>query len=168
MPNPSESISPPRHSLAWAMVVIAVIAADLAAVRSILPLGLSPLTLDSLRAGLRPDFPNLGLGVMILALEVGLLRLIARGGVPAAFWLGFEVAGWAYVMACMVFAGTAWNLALTLFEQYVYGGQIGFLSGFGRFTLFACGLHLVMSLAIALFVGILARWIWHRRGSLGK
>jgi hypothetical protein len=148
------------------MVVIAVIAADLAAVRPILPVGLSPTTLDALRASRPPDFPNLGLGVMILVLEVGLFRLVSRRGAGRAFWLGFEVAGWAYVIVRMVFAGTAWSLALSLFEEYVLGSQIRFLFGLGRFVLFACGLHLVISLAIALFVGILARSAWCRWGPL--
>jgi hypothetical protein len=81
----SESISPRRHSLAWAMVVIAVIAA----LRTILPLGLSPLALDALYARLAPDFLNFGLGVMILVFQVGLFRLITLGGARRAFWLGF-------------------------------------------------------------------------------
>ena len=165
MSIPSGSIRPRRPSLTWAMVVIAVIAADLAAVRPILPLGLSPTTLDALRASLPPDFPNLGLGVMILVLEVGLFRLVSRRGVGRAFWLGFEVAGWAYVIV-MVFAGTAWSLARSLFEEYVLGSQIRFPFGLGRFVLFACGLHLVISLAIACFVGILARSAWRRWGPL--
>src|SRR6476620_6132305 len=103
----------------WAMIAIAVIAADLAAVRRMLPIGLSPLMLDSLRAGLPLDFPNVGLGVMIVLLQVGLFRLVSRRRAGRAFWLGFEVAGWAYVIVCMVFAGAAWGFARFLFEGYV-------------------------------------------------
>ena len=147
------------------MVVVAVIAADLAAVRPMLPIGVSPLMLDALSASLPIDFPNIGLGVMILVLEVGLFRLISNRGVDRAFWLGFEIAGWAYVIVCMVFAGAAWGLARSLFENYVLGGQIGFPSGLGRFVLWASGLHLAIALAVALFAGILGRWAWHRWGS---
>ena len=89
MTIPSGSVHPRRPSLTWAMVVIAVIAADLAAVRPILPLGLSPLTLDALRASLPPDFPNLGLGVMILVLEVGIFRLVSTSGSGEGVLAGF-------------------------------------------------------------------------------
>jgi hypothetical protein len=146
------------------MVVIAVIAGNLAAVRPMLPIGLSPLMVDALRASLPIDFPNLGLGVMILVLEVGLIRLVSSRGGGRAFWLGFEIAGWAYVIVCMVFAGAAWGLARSLFEKYVLGGQIGYPSGLGRLVQFACCLHLAIALAITLFAGILARWAWRRRG----
>ena len=98
MSVPSESNRPRRRSLAWAMVVVAVIAVDLAAVRPMLPVGLSPLMLDALRASQPPDFPNLGLGVMILVLEVGFFSLASGRGAGRAFWLGFEIAGWAYVV----------------------------------------------------------------------
>jgi hypothetical protein len=142
------------------MAVIAVVAIDLAAVRRVLPVGLSPLMLDALRAKLAPDFRNLGLGVMIVVLEFGLFRLASRRGTARAFWLGFEVAGWAYVIACMVFAGTAWSFACTLYEEYVLGRQISFLSGLGQFVLFACCLHLMIALAIAVSFGILAHSAW--------
>ena len=161
MSLPSESTRLRRQSLALAMFVIAVIAADLAAVRPVLPIGISPLMLDALRASLPIDFPNIGLGVMILVLEVGLFRLISNRGVDRAFWLGFEIAGWAYVIVCMVFAGAAWSVARWLFEKYVLGGRIGFL-GLGRFVQFACGLHLAIVLAIALFAGVIARAAWRR------
>jgi hypothetical protein len=147
------------------MVVIAVIAADLAAVRPMLPVGLSPLMLDALRASQPPDFPNLGLGVMILVLEVGLFSLASRRGAGRAFWLGFEIAGWGYVIVCMVFAGTAWSLALLLMEKYVLGSQIRYPHGLGQFVQFACGIQLAISLTIALFAGIVARLAWHRWGS---
>ncbi len=164
MPLPSESTGPRRHSLAWAMVVIAVIAADLAAVRPVLPIGISPLMVNALRASLPLDFPNIGLGVMILLLEVGLFRLVSNRGAGRAFWLGFEIAGLAYVIVCMVFAGAAWGLARTLFEKYVLGGQISFRSGLGRFVLFACGFHLAIALTVALLAGILGCWAWRLWG----
>jgi hypothetical protein len=162
MSLPSESSGFRRHSLAWAMVVIAVFAANFAAVRPMLPIGLSPLMLDALRASHPIDFPNIGLGVMILVLEVGLFRLISNQGVNRAFWLGFEIAGWAYVIVCMVFAGAAWGLARSLFEKYVLGGQMSFRSGLGQFVQFACGLHLAIALAVALFAGVIARTAWRR------
>ena len=148
------------------MVVIAVIAADLAAVRPMLPIGISPLMEDALRASLPIDFPNIGLGVMILVLEVGLFRLVSNRGAGRAFWLGFEIAGWAYVIVCMVFAGAAWGLARSLFEKYVLGGQISFRSGLGRFFQFACCLHLAIALAVALFAGVIARLAWRRFESI--
>jgi hypothetical protein len=159
-------MSPRRHSLAWAMVVIAVIAADMAAVRPVLPIGLSPLMVDALREGLPIDFPNLGLGVMILFLQAGLFRLVWRRRSGRAFWLGFEVAGWTYVILCMVFAGTAWGLARFLFEGFVLGSEIRFPFDLGSFVLFGCGLHLLICLSLALLVGILAHSLGRRRGAL--
>ena len=72
------------------------------------------------------------------------------------------------MIVCMVFAGAAWGLARSLFEEYVLGGQIGFPSSLGRFVLFACGLHLAIALAVALFAGIIARTAWRRWGSLNQ
>jgi hypothetical protein len=57
----------------------------------------------------------------------------------------------------MVFAGAAWSVARSLFEEYILGGPIGFPSGLGRFALFACGLHLAIALAVALLAGVLGR-----------
>ena len=94
---PSESIRAREHSLGWAMAVIAVIAADLAACAYL------------------SSCPNFGLVVMILVLEVGLFRLASRQRQVRAFWLGFEVAGWAYVVTCSVFAWTVWRLSRSLF-----------------------------------------------------
>jgi hypothetical protein len=85
----SESFRPRRCSLGWAMAVVAVIATDLAALRATLP-----------------RIPNFGLVVMILVLEVGLFGQASRQGAARAFWIGFEVAGWAYVVTCSVFAWT--------------------------------------------------------------
>lgn len=42
MSLPSRSITTRRHSLAWAMAVVAVVAANLAALRAILPEFLTP------------------------------------------------------------------------------------------------------------------------------
>jgi hypothetical protein len=84
------------------MAVIAVIAVNLAALRA-----------------MAPRIPNPGLVVMILVLEVGLFRMVSRGGATRWFWLGFEVAGWTYVVTCEVFAQTSWRLARSLFEGHV-------------------------------------------------
>jgi hypothetical protein len=127
------------------MVVTAFVAADLAALRATLP-----------------RIPNPGLVIMVLVLEVGLFRMVSQRGAARTFWLGFEVAGWTYVVACSVFAWTAWRLARSLFEGYVFGRPIGPPFEMSRFILFAGGLQLLASFAIALTVGILTRWIWKR------
>lgn len=147
MSLPSGSIGPRRPSLAWAMAVIALIAADLAALRATFP-----------------RIPNLGLVIMILVLEVGLFRMVSRRGAARAFWLGFEVAGWTYVITCEFFSRTAWRLARSLFEGYLLRRPIGLPSEMNQFIYFAGGLQLLISLAIALLVGILARSAWSRWG----
>jgi len=129
------------------MAVIAFIAADLAALRAILP-----------------RIPNPGIVIMILVLEVGLFRMVSRRGVARTFWFGFEVAGWAYVIACEVFAWTAWHLARLLFQGYVLERPIGLPFEMNQFVLFAGSLQLLISLAIALIVGILTRSAWSRWG----
>src|SRR5262245_19012234 len=83
------------------------------------------------------------------------------------FWLGFEVAGWACVITCSVFAQTIWWQARSLFEGYLLGRQIGRPLDMGRFVLFVGGLHLSISFAIALLVGFLACSAWRRRGGGG-
>ena len=123
------------------MAVIALIAADFAALRAILP-----------------RIPNPGLVIMILVLEVGLFRLASQRGSARRFWLGFEIAGWTYVITCEVFAWTAWRLARFLFEGYVLRRPIGPPFEMHRFILFAGGLQLVISLAFALIIGVLTRW----------
>ena len=129
------------------MAVIAFIAADFAALRAIFP-----------------RMPNPGLVIMILVLEVGLFRMVSQRGVARMFWLGFEVAGWAYVITAEVFAWTAWRLARSLFEGYVLRRPIGLPFEMQRFILFAAGLQLLISLAVALIVGILTRSVWSRCG----
>jgi hypothetical protein len=147
MSLPSESIRDRRHSLVWAMALIAVIAADLAALRASLP-----------------RIPNPGLVIMILLLDIGLFRLVSQQGAARAFWLGFEVAGWAYVISCEVFASTAWRLARSLFEGYVLRRPIGLPFEMNQFILFAGSLQLLISLAVALIVGSLTRSAWRRWG----
>jgi hypothetical protein len=164
----SETVRPRPRSLAWAMVVIALIAADLAALRPAFPLEISifwtSYPWSVLREVLPPNFPNLGLMTMILVLEIGLFLVVSRQGGERTFWLGFEVAGWACVITCTVFARAIWWQARSLFEGYLLGRQIGRPLDMGRFVLFAGGLHLLISLASALFAGILARSVWHRWG----
>ena len=146
----AESIRPRRRSLGWAMAVIAVIAADLAALRATLP-----------------RIPNFGLVVMILVLEVGLFRLASRQRPVRAFWLGFEVAGWAYVVTCSVFAWTFWRLFRFVFESQVLKKPISLPFEMNQFLLFAGVLQLLISLAIALNIGLLTRSVWRRRGTTG-
>jgi hypothetical protein len=167
----SESARTRRHSLGRAMAVIVVIAADLAALRPFFPLQLSILWTSYpwsvLRAALPPNFPNLGLAVTILVLEIGLFRLASRQGAGRMFWLGFEVAGWACVIIGSAFATTIWWRLRSLFEGSLIGREIGRPSDMGRFVLFVGGLHLSISLAIALLAGILTRSAWRRRGHRG-
>jgi hypothetical protein len=147
MSLPSESIRPQRHSLAWALAVIAFIAADLAALRAILP-----------------RIPNPGLVIMVLILEVGLFRMVSQRGAARSFWLGFEVAGWAYVITSAVFAWTAWRMARFLFEGFVLRRPIGLPFEMNQFIVFVGSLQLLISLSIALIVGALARSACRRWG----
>jgi hypothetical protein len=163
MSLPYESPRNRRHSLAWALALIAVIAVDLAALRPFFPLDIGifwtsyPWSVLREREFLPPRFPNLGLVIMVLVLEIGLFRTASRRGGERMFWLGFEVAGWACVIICAVFARTIWWQARSLFEGYLLGREIGRPLDMGRFVLFVSGLHLSISFTVALLVGILAR-----------
>ena len=99
---------------------------------------------------------------MILVLEVGLFRTVSRRGAARAFWLGFQVAGWAYVITAEVFSWTAWRLARSLFEGWVLKRPIGLPFEMQRFILFAGGLQLLVSLVVALVTGLLTRLAWSR------
>jgi hypothetical protein len=174
----AETIQTRRRSLTWAMALIAIIAADFGALRPFFPLQISifwtsyPWSVLRERDFLPPNFPNLGLAVMILVLEIGLFRMVSRRGGEQTFWLGFEIAGWACVITCSVFARTIWWQARSLFEAYLLGRQIGRPLDMGRFVLFTAGLHLSISLTVALFVGVAAipttrrpiSLSWARRG----
>jgi hypothetical protein len=130
------------------MAVIVIIAADLAALRATLP-----------------RIPNPSIAVMILVLEVGLFRVASQHGAARAFWLGFEVVGWAYIVTCSIFSWIAWRLARSLFEGYVLRKPIGLPFEMNQFILFAGSLQLSISLAIAICAGALARSAWHRRAN---
>jgi hypothetical protein len=174
MSLPYESPRNRRHSLAWALALIALIAADLAALRPSFPLEISifwtsyPWSLLREREFLPPRFPNLGIVIMVLVLEIGLFRIGSRQGGERMFWLGFEVAGWACVITCLVFAQTIWWQARSLFEENLLGREIGRPLDMGRFVLCVGGLHLAISFTIALLVGILARSACRRRGSVSS
>ena len=131
----SELDRPRRHSLAWTMAAVAVIAADLAALRPALPMDFSAFHPRFVH--LTPTFPNFGLVVMVLVLEIGLFRAITHRGSTRAFLLGFEAGGWAYVLTCSVFARRIWLLTRALFEEYLLGSQIELQSEMERFVLFA-------------------------------
>ncbi|WP_237722554.1 hypothetical protein [Singulisphaera acidiphila] len=154
------------------MALIVVIAADLAALRPVFPLEISifwtSYPWSVMRESLPPRFPNLGLVILILVLEVGLFRLVSRQGVKRTFWLGFEVAGWACAIMCSVFARTIWGQVRLLFEGGFLGREIGQPSDMGRFVLFVGGLHLLISLAIAFLIGNLACSVWRRRRPLSS
>ena len=107
-----------------------------------------------------PTFLNLGLVVFIVVLEIGLFRIVSRRGAARAFWVGFEVAGWACVIASSVFARTIWLQARSLFEGYLLGREIGLPPDMGRFVLLVGALHLLTSLLIACCAGFLARATW--------
>jgi hypothetical protein len=164
----SESFRFRRRSLVWTMALIAIIAVDLAALRPAFPLEISifwtsyPWSVMRDREFLPPKFPNLGLVMTILALEIGLFRMASSQRGERMFWLGFEVAGWACVLICSVFAQTIWWQTRSSFEGYLLGRQIGRPLDMGRFVLFVGGLHLVISLSTAFFVGILACSAWRR------
>ncbi len=172
MSLPAESIRTRRHSLAWAMALIAVIAADFAALRPAFPLEISifwtSYPWSVMREALPPNFPNLGLVMMVLVLEIGLFRLVSRHGVERTFWLGFEVGGWPCVIICSMSAKTIWWWLRSLSEGHLLGREIGRPLDMGRFVLFVGGLHLLILLAIALLIGILVRSAWHCRGPLSN
>ena len=151
------------------MIVIAVIAADLAAIRPAFPLQISifwtSYPWSILRENLPPNFPNFGLVAMILLLEMGLFRAASRRGVERAFWLGFEVSGWACVVTSSAFARPIWRQARSIFEGDFIGRQISRPLDMGRFVLFAGGLHLLATLSIAMLGGLLARSVWRRGGA---
>ncbi len=174
MSEPIRSGGLPKRSLIWVIALIAVIATDLAALRAVLPItlpvdpgatGNSALPPTFWREHL-PTFPDLGLVLMIVLLEVGLFRLVSRREKKQrAFWLGFEVAGWAYVITCLAYSSTAWRLAYFLFERYAIARPMGRPFDMERFILFAAGLQVLLSLVIACSAGILALWGWHYWGA---
>jgi hypothetical protein len=137
---------PHGRSLGWTMAVIAIIAVDLAVLRAYFP-----------------AIPNPGLVLTVVVLEVGLFRGASRRGEARAFWVGFEVSGWLYVLICSIFVRTAWRLSRALFERIFLGGRpILFPDVMNRAILFAGVLQLVISLTMALAFGLLARSAWRR------
>jgi hypothetical protein len=130
----------PRISIARLMIIVAIVAADLAALLATLP-----------------AIPNPGLALMVVILEVGLLVAVARRGAARRFWVGFEAFGWSYVLACFFFNRTAWRLARGLFEGYVLGAKVGTPGEMWQFILFSGCLQLVLSLVVALAGGLLCR-----------
>ena len=145
MTTPSGTSRPRRRSLAWMMAVVAIVAADLAALRATLPI-----------------IPNPGLVVMVLVLEVGLFRWASRQGEARAFWVGFEASGWLCVLVSSVFALTLWRSARSLFERHLLGKPIAAPPERNQFLLFAGGLQFAIALAVALTVGLIARSAWRR------
>jgi hypothetical protein len=105
---------------------------------------------------------------MVLVLEIGLFWMASLRGAGRAFWLGFETAGWTYVLMCMIFAEGTWSLTRSLFERGIIGRKIGLQFEMERFVLFAFGFQLMISLAIALSVGSLARMAWRRWVSMSR
>jgi hypothetical protein len=128
------------------MVIVAILAGDLAALSAILP-----------------AIPNPGLALMVAILQIGLFVAVARRGPARAFWIGFEVFGWAYVLTCFASNRAAWALARSLFEVYVLRAEIRRPGEMWSFILFAGGLQLVLSMAVAQIGGWLFRRITTER-----
>ena len=148
--TPTGPSRPRRRSLARTMALVAVIAADLAALRACLPM-----------------IPNPGLVLMVLVLEVGLFRVSSRRGEARAFWIGFEVSGWVYVLICSIFARTAWRLARSLFERMLLGRPVVFQPEVIQYLLFAGVLQFSIALALSMIIGLIARSLWrHTRPSI--
>ncbi len=122
------------------MALVAVVAADLAALRAYFP-----------------AIPNPGLAVMVLVLEVVLFRGASRQRKARAFWIGFEVSGWLYVIVGSIFSRTVWRLTRSLFERSLLGKPIGVPSEMNPFLVFAGSLQFAIALGLALTIGLLAR-----------
>ncbi len=129
-----------RGSLASLMAAVAIIAADLAALNATLPM-----------------IPNPGLVVLVVVLEVGLFRVARRRGPERAFWVGFEVAGWAWVVPNAVWQLAVWRLFRPLYEANVLGGPITGPGQVWRVVAVAGALHLALGLGVALAGGRIAR-----------
>lgn len=167
MSRANDSNRPRRPSLIGAMAVVAVIAVDFAALRPALPLDLgflNPSLPPAMVSQSFPTIPNPGLAAMVLVLQFGLFRAIARRGPARAFWLGFELAGWAYVLACWAISLAAWQGPRALFEGYVLGRPITLAVELRRFVLFASVLHLSAATAVALVAGLVSRSAWGQGG----
>jgi len=133
-------VSLPRAPISGLMIAVAMIAADIAALRATLP-----------------AIPNPGLVVMIVVLEVGLPFTVVRRGTRRAFWLGFEVFGWAYLLACLTLDRPIWRMLRAAYETYVLGATLGGQGERWRFIGLAGGLQSLSALAAALVGGLLAR-----------
>ena len=144
-----------RFTVLSMLALVAVIAADLAALRLAFPMDFGPL--HPRFVSQTPTFPNLGLVLMVLVLEVGLFRAASRSGREKAFWLGFEAGGWAYVIVGLAFARPTWLLTRSIFEGGIVRRQISSSSDMEGFILFAFSLHLMVSLGVAFVMGFFAR-----------
>ena len=137
------------------LALVAVIAVDLAALRLALPMDFGPF--HPRFVSQTPTFPNCGLVVMVLVLEVGLFRAASRSGRERVFWLGFEAGGWVYVIAGLAFAQPTWLLTRSIFEGCLLRRQMSGSSEMEGFVLFAFSLHLLAALAVAFVTGFFAR-----------
>jgi hypothetical protein len=166
MSTDAASRSGGRRSVAWIMLVVLLIAADLAALRSFFPLEISifwtSYPWSVIREDLPPRFPNLGAILMILILEVGVFRMVSGRGPRRAFWIGFEAVGWSLVLVALIFARDIWWQARETFETDVIGREIGRPHDMGQLVLFVSGLHLLTGLGLALVAGLLTRATWRR------
>ncbi len=132
----------PRVSIVESMAAVAIVAADFAALRAMSP------TIPN---------PNPGMAAMVVVLEVGLFRVARRRGRSRAFWVGFEVAGWVYVLAHMAWCRPIWRRSRSLYEAYVLGVPITSSDQGFRFILSAGALQLALSTAFALLIGLACR-----------
>jgi len=135
----------PSLSLSKSMAVVALAAADFAALRSFLPI-----------------MPNPGMVVMVLILEVGLFLVVARRGASRAFWVAFEVAGWVYVLAHWTWALPIWKWSRSVYEARVVGRPITVSNDGFRMILAAGAFQLTLCLLASLACGLAARAVSRR------
>lgn len=133
----------PRVQIGRLMVVVALLAVDLAALRATLP-----------------ALPNPGLVVMVGILQA--LLVLPGAGRPGR--LGFQAAGWAWVVAGFAAGRPAWMLTRAAFEMGILGERIARPAEMNQLLLFATAFHLALALVVASLGAWLARWLVARSG----
>ena len=128
-------------SLVQSMALVALIGADLAA----------------LRAGGK-TLPNPGLALMVVALELMLIRAIAHREKIRAEWIGFQVAGWAYVLVHWAFARSIWRWSGRFYLWAILDSPV-FNTPRERwdYLLFTSCVHLVFATSFAFVGAVVAR-----------
>ncbi|WZO99614.1 hypothetical protein EP7_001221 [Isosphaeraceae bacterium EP7] len=139
-----------RTSLVRSMILIAIFAADMAFLRSI-----------EVRA-----LPDPGIMVMVIVLEVGLWRKTARRARIVPEWVGFQLAGWAYVAVLVIYARPIRLLSAQFFLRVILGSPV-FMDNRQRWAFFAIswGGQLAIALSLAMLGGFIAGRLWELIGS---